>query len=114
MDEKPRRRWFRFRISTVLILTAIAAGMMACRPFVVSVNYDLLPGYGSTPGADSDVRIVESQSLLGLSMWHQESPNLMEEIGLNHRLQFPVLALAAFLAWKAAWAVIERRRRLSA
>ena len=35
MDEKPRRRWFRFRLSTVLILTAIVAGGMACRPFVV-------------------------------------------------------------------------------
>ena len=32
MDEKPKRRWFRFRISTVLILTAILAWGMATRP----------------------------------------------------------------------------------
>ena len=33
MDEKPKRRWFRFRLSTVLILTAIVAWYMASLPF---------------------------------------------------------------------------------
>ncbi|MGD9647489.1 MAG: hypothetical protein AB7U73_17375 [Pirellulales bacterium] len=33
MHEQPPRRWFRFKLSTVLILTAIAAWGMACRPW---------------------------------------------------------------------------------
>jgi hypothetical protein len=43
MDETPKRRWFRFRISTVLILTAIAAWGMAIRPGV-NIQYDHYKG----------------------------------------------------------------------
>jgi len=36
MEEKPKRRWFRFRLSTVLILTAIAAWGMALQPWATT------------------------------------------------------------------------------
>jgi hypothetical protein len=79
MQEKPRRRWFQFKLSTVLILTAIAAWGMAIPPLVVT-------GYSGTLTHLDEVRSV------------------------NPTLGWPALALAAFLAWKAAWAVVERRR----
>jgi len=31
-------------------------------------------------------------------------------LGPNPQLLYPTLALAAFLGWKAAWAVVERQR----
>lgn len=38
MSEKPRRRWFQFRLSTWLVLVAIAAWAMACWPWLAPRN----------------------------------------------------------------------------
>jgi len=85
MDEKLKRGWFRFRLSTVLILTAILACGMAIG-FTVTIFIAEPPAY-----------------------WMPR-----RYARLNPKLIGPALALAAFLAWKAAWVVVERRRRLSA
>ncbi|MBX9790320.1 MAG: hypothetical protein K2Y37_15490 [Pirellulales bacterium] len=84
MDEKPKRRWFRFRLSTLLILTAIAAWAMATPRFV--------PG----PAKLSE-------------LWPIPTGRPVEQ-RLNHQLAWPAFALAAFLAWKGASTVVERRR----
>ena len=91
MDERPKRRWFRFRLSTVLILTAIAAWGMALRPLFVSVKPGYKGHFVAVPAGPYFTAVVP-----------------------NPNLKWPALALAAFLAWKAAWAVAERRRRRSA
>ncbi|MGD9648388.1 MAG: hypothetical protein AB7U73_21940 [Pirellulales bacterium] len=33
------RRWFQIRLSTAFFLTTIAAGFMACRPWLIEVPY---------------------------------------------------------------------------
>ena len=87
MDAKPKRRWFRFRLSTVLILTAILAWAMSCWPWLIPVyTFYIRPKIGH-----------------GETTWV-----------VNRPLLWPALALAAFLAWKAAWAVVEHRRHQSA
>ena len=75
----PRRR-FRFRLSTVLILTAILAWAMAI-PYETWRYID-----GST--GDTWTRYYPSPGHI-----------------------YPAIVLAAFLIWKFARAVIERRRR---
>ena len=122
MDEKPKRRWFRFRLSTVLILIAILAWALACR---VHIDH----------GGDTYSNIGFPQGI-GFSVTTNHLPWVIDHIGLEdvdnvclsaswrnqadmheHWLTFtpksvlwsPV-ALIAFLAWKAAWAVVERRR----
>lgn len=81
------RRWLRFRLSTILILTAILAWAMAIHPLFQSVK----PGYKgrfiAMPAGSHFIAVVPH-------------PNL----------KWPALALAVFLTWKAAWAVVERRR----
>lgn len=102
MDDKPKRRWFRFRLSTVLILTAILAWAMATRPFFVLV---------ATENGRYVVFDPHSSATLkeGRSLYPDTTPMVYDWI--NPRLKWPALAFAAFLAWKAAWAVVERRRR---
>jgi hypothetical protein len=80
MDEKPKRRWFHFRLNTWLVLFA------------------LLPAY-----AGGVIKFVSTIAVGGSS---NISRGPIDD-------GYPFYALAAFLAWKAAWAVVERRRRLS-
>jgi len=111
MDEKPKRRWFRFRLSTVLILTAILAWGMACRPRI-GINCENLTrkfsvGYSFD---DFDAR----DSLLAINLVIYTTGGFIAfsiYVGPVAELAWPALALAAFLAWKAAWAVVERGHR---
>jgi len=43
----------------------------------------------------------------GLSLWTLR-------VFVPEKMRWPALALVAFLAWKAAWVVVESRRRRSA
>ncbi|MGE0536595.1 MAG: hypothetical protein AB7O68_16615 [Pirellulales bacterium] len=100
----PPRRWFQFRLSTWFVLLAILGWGMTCRPYCtdllsVVAEHELLLGYN-----DDDP-------------YHTaELATLDAETGINPALRWPALALAVFLAWKAAWAVVPRviRRRQSA
>ncbi|MGD9645047.1 MAG: hypothetical protein AB7U73_05000 [Pirellulales bacterium] len=82
MDEKPKRRWFRFKLSSVLILTAILAWAMATRPYWFWIQ---MPPDPNGPVGKHDA------------------------IRFNSDFAWPALALLAFLVWKAAWAVAARR-----
>ncbi|MBX9789622.1 MAG: hypothetical protein K2Y37_11965 [Pirellulales bacterium] len=110
MNEQPTRRqatarWFRFRLSTVLILTAIAAWAMATRPFVMLVE----------PNAPKSVYRWITIPWGTIFVEVQRSPGVVDcmrfEKVLNPQLVLVAVIFAAFLAWKAAWAVVERRRR---
>jgi hypothetical protein len=102
MTEKPKRRWFRFRLSTVLILTAIVAWAMACRPYVTVWLYEPVPM--PLPGKPLPEAYAYSKSDAGVESLY------IPHQGPNPRLIAPAVALAVFLAWKAAWAAGERRR----
>ncbi|MBX9789136.1 MAG: hypothetical protein K2Y37_09495 [Pirellulales bacterium] len=85
----PPRRWLQFRLSTWFVLVAILAWAMATRPYLVAVQ-----GASAGPMAGPP--------------WE---PIYVVEHRVNKQLRWPALTLSAFLAWKAAWAAIERRRR---
>ncbi|MGE0535730.1 MAG: hypothetical protein AB7O68_12195 [Pirellulales bacterium] len=102
MAEQPTRRWFRFKLSTVLILTAIAAWAVAYRP-EVELFHDHQDGIRSV--------------VRGPFRWHLRvavaemvSPARGDRgwaVGLNvpDGARWPLVALAALFVWKAAWAV---------
>jgi hypothetical protein len=110
MDEKPKRRWFRFRLSTVLILTAITAWGMARRPDQLFHFSRATHGYVGLPAtAAAPPHIGDLFPDRGRTYYR------IDKTALIRRLAYPAIALAAFLAWKAAWAMVEastpRRRR---
>jgi len=92
----PPRRWFQFRLSTWFVLVAILGWAMACRPWWVN-EFDI---------DESSPRLVTGDITQGIY--------LVDKSHVNGQLLQPASALAVFLAWKAAWAVVERRRRRSA
>ena len=96
----PPRRWFQFRLSTWFVLVGILAWAMMCRPWT-------LPA-----------RIVEGSDVQGLTV--EVRPGDFEmagqfrmEVPMNPALRYPALALAALVGWRAAWAIVERRRKRS-
>jgi len=121
MVEKPDRRWFRFRLLTVLILTAIAAWGMALRPYVdwgygitTDTHYDSRIPVRLSAGLDRPGEIdpfdpegddADNVYLSFIVVWPKFSRIWWVSLGPKAIL-FPASALAAFLVWKA----IERRR----
>ncbi|MBX9787346.1 MAG: hypothetical protein K2Y37_00390 [Pirellulales bacterium] len=108
MDSKPTRPWFRFRLSTVLILTAILAWGMALRPFFWKQLDIYAWPIGRPIPADA---LVSKGGTFAEGTVVADQYIAYERSILSPRLKWPALALAAFLAWKAAWGVFERRRR---
>jgi hypothetical protein len=109
----PPRRWFQFRLSTWFVLVAILGWAMTVWPyfdeFAALVELIKATVHPSTGGIDQPYHIP----YWGLSqfLWFWKLKLSVEE------LEGPALALAAFLAWKAAWAVgprLVRRRRSAA
>ena len=88
----PPRRWFQFRLSTWFVLVIALAGMMSSRPYLVFIERPHFGGglYGE-----------KTKSLFGMT-WIREGLGWQEEVGLNHRLTWPVLILISFIAWKVA------------
>ncbi|MGE4102045.1 MAG: hypothetical protein AB7E74_08765 [Pirellulales bacterium] len=135
MADPPKRPWFCFRISTVLILTAIVAWAMAQSPRRTSGFVFL--SRSTDPAAKWEVEEVFKfpRSKEEFAPWHRwirakkrlvseamrsRGPNgkhywIEHRIATNRLFLAPYFALAAFLAWKAAWAVGLRlvRRRMA-
>ena len=104
MDEKPKRRWFQIRLSTMLILTAIVAWGMAT-PIYLPIGLIETPIGAPRPrGAD---RVVMDTICLGsprTSHWLRRNGYLKPDI------VWPAVAFVSFVAWKVVWAVVVRRR----
>ncbi|MBX9788876.1 MAG: hypothetical protein K2Y37_08155 [Pirellulales bacterium] len=118
MNEKPKLRSFRFRLSTVLILTAIAAWGKSLPPFLEErpVTYyrqvlEVPPGAPIAYGPEVKVRNGEPPPFRHGYQTPHDSRRAWEKT-LAPQLRYPLLALAAFLSWKAAWAVVEPRREV--
>lgn len=99
MEEKPKRHWFQFRLSTWLVLIGILAWFMATGP-EFRFDHDE-PAY-----ADS----IDGWS--GTFSIGHPSPPTFEALGITYffpsELRWPVLALSVFLAWKYLWPRMPR------
>lgn len=93
MDEKPKRR-FQFKLSTVLILTAIAACAMACWPWWYEVE---LP----------PPELSEESKAAG---WRISIYAVQTTTEVNPRLAWPCFAFGIFCLWKGARDVVEKWR----
>jgi hypothetical protein len=100
MDNVPKRPWFQFRLSTWFVLVAILGWAMATRPYVE---------YQSVASGGVELPPREESWSLAVETWNHE---FSVESGPKS-VAWPALALAGFLARKASWAVVERRRRES-
>jgi hypothetical protein len=109
-DRAPLRRWFQFRLSTWFVLVAILAWAMWLRPWAYLQVYDnptVLLNLGGWPGSDHpDYFQISLQSAHARSM-----RGIALGIGPNPAILYPALALAAFIGWKTAWPIVERRRK---
>jgi hypothetical protein len=101
MDAHPKRRRFRFRLSTVLILTAITAwGMTIPRCVRHGAPYFVhyLAAAPPPPGA------VDRKP--------GQTAFLIYDLKLNPAVLRPALTLAVFLDWKAVWAILVLLREI--
>ena len=111
------RRWPRFKLSTILVLIAIAAWIMTCRPLWI----DGLDSRRQITHEEYMQRLEASLDAKRLPEWRRPPKTIVamtgppsfyiEEPGPNPRLKWPLLALASFLTWKLGWAIAGRRRR---
>jgi hypothetical protein len=97
-----RHRWFQFRLSTWFVLVAILGWAMACRPLIVS-TFEV-----------ADTKPVGRVGAIPLVVNLHQTMWTVHHDELNPGLKWPILALAAFVAWKAGWAVQHRRRKSTA
>ena len=122
MRFRPSRRWFQFRLSTWFVLVAILGWAMTCRPYVIThrtswtvpIRYEVIgPEFKLSrdrttklaPSVHSDWQgfKVEYVHADGATAYYSGSRRSM-----NYQFAWPLLALAAFLAWKVAWAIGPR------
>lgn len=114
--DPPPRRWYQFRLSTILVLVAIAAWVMACRPLWI----DGMDSWRQITHAEYMQRLEVSLDARRLPEWRRPPTTIVamtgppsfyiEEPGPNPKLKWPILALAAFLTWKLSWAIVGRAR----
>src|SRR5579871_457830 len=103
-------RWFRFRLSTIFVLVAIAAWLMACQPFY---RFDECSYYLNGAEYEAKFRPFEEITILisQFELGHitPDTSTEVYSISFNRDLCWPILALFAFIAWKGAWAIVARR-----
>jgi hypothetical protein len=124
----PRRarshwRWLRFRLSTVLVLMAIVAWMMALKPsldvgtrrFTADSRWDgkIIDFYWTMSGEDAPEN-AGSRFSGGIytrtsAVWGGQVHTLRVVIA-PRRMIWPLALFVAFLIWKAGWAIVAWRR----
>ena len=135
----PPRRWFQFRLSTWFVLVAVLA--LSVRDMLwltneIKLQYDIwrappnakrwIEALGRLQAGEKSHDLMINEPMRGYPSaedWERmnarEAALKAQRASIESRARelphflLPVLALAAFLAWKAAWAVVERRRRHS-
>src|SRR5689334_5072791 len=100
-------RWLRFRLSTVLILTAIAAWGMALRPTSAIYNRDRATTTKHNAGIGFSIE-WEPRALHFRTTFAANPTSVVYSRLLvvgPIALIWPVLALVFFLTWKSGWAI---------
>ena len=108
-EGKPSRRWFQFRLSSWFVLVAILAWAMLRWPDMDWDEYWILLPIPNTAGPQPEEyrkAFVFEVLELRCYCWTYSWPNPVAK--------WPALALAAFVGWKAAALVLNRRRSTSA
>ncbi len=95
----PPRRWFQFKLSTWFVLVGITAWVMMLKPFFSSESLTA----GQLTGRNG------LYVNIGMESW-ENAPYLLFRIGPAPELAGPVIALLAFVGWKAAWAIRRGER----
>jgi hypothetical protein len=85
----PCRCWFQLKLSTWFVLVAILAWELSTDPVIVWVSTSTVVYKAN---GDPDYLNIEDYLLP------------------NPAYLYPVLALAAFVGWKAVWLIADRRR----
>lgn len=112
--EHPPRRWYQFRLSTILVLVGLAAWMMAIggpfrSDFRKITHAEWLRSGGRSTQLERDL-----DSLSGTGPLINPTRMHWRHIEGTASQQFwPTLALVAFLTWKLAWAIAARRKRVT-
>ena len=118
------RTWFRFRLSTLLVLMGVVAWTMSIMPIARVQEYvQVIPPGESMPR----MGLVRSESAWAMPIsirWGRRNfrGNVMRgavrcpayvfhEAMCNRAALGPLSVLAIFLAWKIGWAVIARKTR---
>jgi len=123
MSENPRR-WYQFKLSTILVLVAILAWGMSMRPWwisgVAAWRSISMEEYGrmfhqqvvaKSPPEWWNLRKPIECIRTPLTGYPSVRPGYYaEEPGVNPQMLWPLLALAAFLTWKWIEAKWKRRR----
>jgi hypothetical protein len=101
----PRHRWFQFKLSTWFVLAGILAWALAQIPLwseidelIVLIETSVEPyGFGG----------IKMPRVLGITetVWYWKLTTILT------KLRWQLLALLAFVAWKAAWLIVARRRQ---
>lgn len=102
MDEKPKRRWFRFRLSTWLVLVVTACWALAIRPVYVINQGEETIWVG--PGFPGPVTVPAGMNRVYLG---PDFEYTVDRRHFNPQYKWAILVVAAFFIWK----VVERRRR---
>jgi len=127
-DKAPRRRrWYQFRLSTILVLVGILAWAMAWWPAIDYGRYFHKPTEGATRFGAS-ISVNNKDGRFGVT-GTKEVDNIgvdIYRVGQSGSIYWrkvwfltvspkasvcPVLALAAFLTWKLGWVIAARRKR---
>jgi len=110
MADNPPRRWYQFRLSTILVLVAITAWGMACWPSsYVEAKFDKYPGRSVWSawfqgGVSAEGAQLQADMVFGTKY-------VQATVFISPAMVWPAVALAAFLTWKLACAIAARRRR---
>lgn len=104
---QPRRRWYQFGLSTLLVLVAILCWSIAVGP---KISFE-------RQGGRSPYRSLSSPEAwviyFGVVRTHY-STTLTEQskvvVVLPTAIIWPAFALLGFIAWKIGWTITERRK----
>jgi hypothetical protein len=139
MQSFPPRRWFQFRLSTWFVLVgivALSANDVIWLSNEIKLQYDIwrapplakrwIEALGRIGDVEKSHVSFVDEPTRGYPSAEDWERFAAEEVAMKARqpavedpaleqphFLLPALTVAAFLAWKAAWAVIERRRRQS-
>jgi len=116
----PRRRWYQFRLSTVLVLVAICAWAMALRPWM-EWEAASFPGAADRQNIGFEIQwhglktaLPDLDNTVQVSLYITLGmPPVVHELygsGGPRQLFYPALAFLTFVTWKWTWPRVARLR----